>query len=715
MPTPVPYSGTMDVTPQDRPLSPVHVDTPIAAFGGAVAGAVTHMGEVAEGAGKELFARAYAMQQLNQQDVANKAISDYQNDLTQSYVDYTKNQGQDAIDKYPDFQKSTEDLRQQYADKMPSPEAVQLFNQESRNSRFRTVFGAGNYAREEAKRFGNQSAALRVDSAGDNLAATAPGDPAAMPPVLDRIRQVAGQNAEENGFHPGTPEYSQRVAMGVSSAVAKSARELLKSQPLKGQQFIQDQLKSGNLTETDAANLAPIAERAVVNQGARSTGNDILTGKAGDWGAKSVDTGRALDVLSKSSGTGGYQLIGKESPDGNGHPIGKYGVPSTELQSWLKDSGMPAMTEEQFLSDPKSQDALAQSKFGALQKQYGSFDEAMKVWSSGIDPDNRLQSAHKALVDSASHAELSSTAASVATKLQPNNPMFTEATSDHVMTERSKTDAFLAKDKFDNGNTVYDAVTGINSPSGKVPTSIEELLADPKTRDAYDKLDAKGQHAVQQGIIKNIREGGFAPSVAGEKMYEKLYGIGVSPDATPEQRQQLIDADPSNLPMPLAQRQTIQKLRAKVFDQAVANPDLSHAMQVLAPVLNSYNITKASDPDRYMSFQGALHDALQGYGEGQSKAVRSDDDIKKIGTQLLQVSKGQGYSFWKTLGLGGSGSMEFEQPGTEVSRALAKRAFQGAYGRDPTDAELGTVLLRAQFQQSGKSSGTKSINRVPQQ
>ena len=707
----VPYTGTEDVSPQFNPLSNVHVDTPIAAFGGATAGAITHMGEVAEGAGKELFARAYAMQQLNQQDVANKALSDYQNDLTQSYVDYTKNQGQDAIHGFPDFEKSTEDLRQQYADKMPSPEAQLLFNQESRNARFRTVFGAGNYAREEAKRFGNQSAALRVDSAGDNLAATAPGDSTALKTATDNIRVIAGQNAEENGYHPGTPEYSQKVDMAVSSQVSKSIRELAKTQPLKAQQLLQDQLKNGNLTETDSANLSPILERATINQGSRATGNSILSGDLGDWGAKPITTARAMDALSKSSGTGGFNVVGKDDPNGV-HPVGKFGVPSNDLGQWLKDAGMAAMTEQQFLANPSAQEQLMTSKFDALQKQTGSADGALKAWYGGINGDARLQSAHKALVDSASHADLNAVANDVGNKLQPDNPMFAQATADHVMTERSRTEAFLAKDRFDNENTVYDAVTGINSQNGKVPTSLVELLADPKTRDAYDKMDAKGQHAVSQGIIKNIREGGFTSSVAGEKMYERLYGIGVSPDATPEQRQELINTDPSNLPIPLAQRQTIQRIRAKVFDQAVANPNLSHAMQVLQPILNSYSITKAGDPDRYMAFTGALHDALQGYGEGQQKAVRSDDDIKRIGSQLLQSTKTQGYSFWGSLGLGGTQS-QFEAPGDPKSRALATSAFQKAYNRDPTDSELNSVLLRAQFQAAGGQG--KSSNRVPQQ
>ena len=70
----VPYSAAPEEAPQLDPVPNAHVDTPVAAFGGAVAGAITHMGEVAEGAGKELFARAYAMQELNEQVKADSCL-----------------------------------------------------------------------------------------------------------------------------------------------------------------------------------------------------------------------------------------------------------------------------------------------------------------------------------------------------------------------------------------------------------------------------------------------------------------------------------------------------------------------------------------------------------------------------------------------------------------------------------------------------------------
>lgn len=695
----VPYTGTQSVSPQVDPLSQVHVDTPVAAFGGAVAGAITHMGEVAQGAGKELFDRANAIQTLHNQDVANSALADYQNELTQNYTDFTKNQGQDATSKLPQFMQDTETLRQTYAGKMPSPEAAYLFNQESRQSRFRTVFGAANYTREEMKRFSTQSFDLRMSSAGDNVAASMPGDQATLDKAIDSAKITAGQKWAEKGYHPGTPEYDQAVASDVSThIVSKNIRELAKTQPIAAEALRQKELKAGNLTETDSANLDPILERAKINQGSRATGNAILSGEQGDWGSITVGAGRGLEVLSKSSGTGGYGVVGKDDPSGNGHPVGKYGVPSSELPTWLKDAGMQPMTEQEFLANPKAQDQLAQNKLDSLQKQYGSFDETMKVWSSGIDTDGRIKAAHKALADTAGHAEVMGVTDRTASKVAPNDPMFLQATKDHVQTERTRSETFIAKDKFDNGNIVWDALLGVGSSNGKVPISRQELLAsDPKVAEAYAKLDAKQQHAVDIGIMKNIDKGGYTPTIASQQLYEKLYGIAVNPDSTPTDRQKLIDTDPASLEMPLAQRQTLQKLRAKIYNGAVADPEIGHAMGVMGGVLKSYNLT----PDQLNQFRGAFHDALQGYGEGQKKQVRSDDDIKMIGSRLLQAPiTGHSYfGWWNT-----TGPMEFETSSDTKAAQMLLGAFTKQYGRDPNSQEqqqLNNALLRYQFQQVG--------------
>ena len=66
----IPYSGVPDRTPELRPTPSLNVNPPEAAFGTTIAAATQHLGQVEEGAGKELFDRAYALQEMHVQSDA---------------------------------------------------------------------------------------------------------------------------------------------------------------------------------------------------------------------------------------------------------------------------------------------------------------------------------------------------------------------------------------------------------------------------------------------------------------------------------------------------------------------------------------------------------------------------------------------------------------------------------------------------------------------
>jgi hypothetical protein len=152
--------------------------------------------------------------------------------------------------------------------------------------------------------------------------------------------------------------------------------------------------------------------------------------------------------------------------------------------------------------------------------------------------------------------------------------------------------------------------------------------------------------------------------------------------------------------IPLEARQKLQALRAKVFNGANAEPQVTHALQVLQPLLNSYNISKEATPDRYSRFVGALHDSMMGYQQGEAKPIKSDDEIKKLGSLLLR-SKPTGTHFWN------SDTTEFESPGDSKMQSMMKEGLRRAYGREPTDEEVGNALLRNRFELLGSGSGAK--------
>lgn len=53
------------------------------------------------------------------------------------------------------------------------------------------------------------------------------------------------------------------------------------------------------------------------------------------------------------------------------------------IPSWTKAALGKSLTPQQFLADPKAQDAVAQQKMTALYQNYGTIEDVASVWFSG--------------------------------------------------------------------------------------------------------------------------------------------------------------------------------------------------------------------------------------------------------------------------------------------------------------------------------------------
>ena len=103
MATEVPYTGAPQSPTKLDPTPSVSVNAGPTAFGVNVAEALQHLGEVQEGAGKELFDRAYAMQELNAHAKVNSILAQRQDMMTNEFVDYSQTQGKNAVDGFQSF------------------------------------------------------------------------------------------------------------------------------------------------------------------------------------------------------------------------------------------------------------------------------------------------------------------------------------------------------------------------------------------------------------------------------------------------------------------------------------------------------------------------------------------------------------------------------------------------------------------------------------
>jgi hypothetical protein len=85
-------------------------------------------------------------------------------------------------------------------------------------------------------------------------------------------------------------------------------------------------------------------------------------------------------IASVESG-GRYDLVGPTHPR-YGRALGRYQVMESNLPTWLREAGLPAMSAEQFLGSREAQDALFNHRFGQYVQRYGP-EGAARAWFAG--------------------------------------------------------------------------------------------------------------------------------------------------------------------------------------------------------------------------------------------------------------------------------------------------------------------------------------------
>jgi hypothetical protein len=91
---------------------------------------------------------------------------------------------------------------------------------------------------------------------------------------------------------------------------------------------------------------------------------------------------RWADAISSIESGGRYNLLGPVTRSGD-RAYGKYQVMGSNVGPWTKEVLGTAMTPQQFLSDPKAQDAVFAAKFGQYADKYGNPQDAASAWFTG--------------------------------------------------------------------------------------------------------------------------------------------------------------------------------------------------------------------------------------------------------------------------------------------------------------------------------------------
>lgn len=697
MATPVPYSPIPSVQPTDRPTPFRSEAVPAGAFGEGIAAATSHLGQVEENAGTELYGRAVAIQQLNEQAKASEAESNYVTKLGELHADYTSKLGKDAVDGYQPYVDSTNAARASIRDSLDSPFAQRAFDQESRNMQARAIWSASGHMATENKNYLYNASQARIDAAS-NYSSNNPTDDASFRAGLKKIDEEAPTQATLKGWDAQTS--ANKVLEQKSKLASDTIQGMVKfGKPFEAQKLLDQYSKEGLLTGQDAARLTDYVTKQVHSVGARNTSAEVLAGNGNSFGAGKVDIDRAAEVVSGGESSGNW--IGRH-PSPPGKPdqwaLGRYGIMNFNLQPWLKEAGMPAMSEAEFIANHDAQTQLFKFKFGQYQEQTGSFNGALHKWF-GMGPsdgftkwDDYLAGANARLARGASGSDLVAAARARAKEQRPDDIEYQDIVADHVEMEHSRALQVQRQDEFANRQTVADAMTP--KPDGRLPTSIDDLTQDPKVADAWHAMKSSDQQRYIHELTMNSRQGGYASTPQSDQLFIKMVGIAKDPNRTPEETQEFLDSKIEFLHMPWSQKSSLLTLQKQVMKDATPDPDTTRANKILASMMNDAGITKKAGQtnDDYNQFNGALSSAMEEFTLNNKKKP-SDADIKEIGSRLIQQTKyPSSFLFWDKT----AQAPLYQVPVPDKDRTTIVNGFR-QYGKEPSELEIHNAFMSAQF------------------
>lgn len=284
----VPYNPVPQAALADIPTPEMNPRIPAAAFGGEVAQAASGFGKVAEHAGDEIFQRAIALQNLDNEAQAKQAASDYQIKVGELHANYSSLQGKDAVDGFKKYTQDISALRHQMRDGLSTSMAQKHFDSDSLSTMGRTIFNGAGHAATENKKYVLGASAARVETA-TNAAFSDPSEAAFNDGKKIIEREIRGTQSGVLGRSP--EQTDEAVHQSVSSLTSKRIVGLSRTDPFKAATMLE--ANKPNLTPEDflrADNTVRAQSRAV---GSVNIANGIYeAGKGSD-----VEPAKPLSIM----------------------------------------------------------------------------------------------------------------------------------------------------------------------------------------------------------------------------------------------------------------------------------------------------------------------------------------------------------------------------------------------------------------------------------
>jgi hypothetical protein len=692
----VPYSGVPSVAPQMDATPRYQADARPESFGVNVWQAVRGLGQTTEKVGDEVFARGIAMQDLYNHSEAQQADADYMQKAGELHAQYSSLQGKDAVDAYPKYISDLQDARKGLRDGLSNDMSAKLFDSQSLSTMGRTIFNGAGHAATQNKVYALGASKARVDAIGDRTLGT-PQDEDAFQDGLDDTEDEIRAQGQLQGQAPGVVD--QAVSQAKSGLWGQRIKGLVKTQPIVAGKMLDQAVKDGEVQGEDIGKLTNLVQQARNTVGARMVSHDVMTGAGLRWGQGPVDIKQAGEAIGTFESGGNYGTIGVQTA--HGRALGKYQVMEENLPDFLSKAGLPSMSADEFLKNHSAQDQVFSSVFGGYMKSTGSFNDAASMWFSGKPISEfggrkdalgttvpaYLAATNAILARNAPLAAKVDMGGKIATEQAPDDPLFPDFVRDRITADNNKQLQIKRDTQWQMQQPIENLLTG-GGQGGKLPTTVEEITADPDASNAWDWLGAN--NPAKQRYYLNI----LAHNVKGDHVLTpetlKQY-IGFTGEAI-QRPADFVNENILGTNLPIAKKVELIKLQQAIHGKTdKGNPAVHQAMQDSADMINAAGI-KPSNKDDYDQFTGALADQLRQWSQDNQKPPNYEQR-QAIVTRLLQQHSTPGW-LW---GTNDTPTYQMPVPSDVAEQIKLDPAWQ-KLGITPTDTQIQRIYTRKLYQ-----------------
>jgi hypothetical protein len=646
------------------------------------------------------------MQTLYNQSEAQEADAAYTEHAGKLHAEYNTLEGKNAVDAYPAYIDNLKTARQSIRDGLSNETSQKLFESASNGTMGRSIFNGAGHAAGQNKKYALGASNARVAAIGNQTLSFPEDDRSFKQGLLTTDTEVRAQ-AQLMGLSPEATE--EAVSLQKSKLWGERVKGLAKREPITAGRMLDEAVKKGDIRGEDIGKLTNLVQQQRNTVGARMISRQVSTGDGYSYGTGIVDIGQAANAIGTFESGGRYNLEGIQTK--YGRALGKYQVMEKFLPEFLADAGMPAMTKEEFLKSPNAQDQLFNTRFGRYMKETGSFNDAASKWFSGktmaeagnvrdglgTSVPTYISATNAILAKNAPLAQRIEAGTKLASTAAPDDPLFPEYVEQRITTDYNRGVAAKKDTEFQNRQVIEDGLMG--GQSGKLPSTLEELNADPRNAEAWEKLLPSTQRRYM-GVLARNAKGDTNWTDASLRQYQAIKGEAASDPAT------FLDFDVVGSDLPNSAKRELINLQGRLKGKAEADPRVMRALQILGPDLSAAGIER-KNKEEYFQYVGALSDQLQEFAAENKRAPKAEE-VKLMGNRLLQQQTSKGW-LWNSK----VPTFQVPVPSDEGEKIKTDPAWQ-KLGITPSEQQIQRIYTRGLYQKLyGKTAGGEGIAAPP--